>query len=125
MDSRTMRMLNRLWQDETASVMSAELVLLTTILVIGLIVAAKSFRDSAVTEWADYAQAIADLDQSYNIPDTVDSSGTTTIMGSHFLDARDFCDTDDNDSPTAGSNTYLYTLLGGPTTYGASASSEN
>jgi hypothetical protein len=60
-------------------------VLLTTLLIIGIVVGAKSYRDSLVTEWADYAQALANVDQSYNVPD-----GATT--GSGFLDQRDFGD---------------------------------
>ncbi len=72
--------------------MTAEVVLLATVLVVGLVVGAKSFRDAAVTEWADWAQAIANLDQSYNIPD-FEITADVTVWGSHFLDQRDFCDT--------------------------------
>ena len=61
--------------------------MLVAILAIGIIVAAKSFRDSALTEFADYAQAIGNLDQNYNVPDVVPGDG------SGFIDARDFCDT--------------------------------
>lgn len=73
--------------------MTAEVILLATILVVGIVVGAKSFRDAAVTEWGDFAQALANLDQSYNIPDRVDPTTSATIYGSHFLDQRDFCDT--------------------------------
>ncbi|MCL4201538.1 MAG: hypothetical protein KJ000_03535 [Pirellulaceae bacterium] len=77
----------RLWRDEAGTVLTTEVVLLTTLLIIGIVVGAKSYRDSLVTEWGDYAQALANVDQSYNVPD-----GATT--GSGFLDQRDFCDTD-------------------------------
>ena len=91
-------MWNRLWQDEAASVITTEVILLTTLLILGIVVGAKSFRDSAVTEWADYAQAIANIDQSYNVPD-----GATT--GSGFVDRRDFCDTEAVDhGPSDSSN---------------------
>jgi hypothetical protein len=99
--------------------MTAEVILLATLLVIGIIVGAKSFRDSAVTEWGDFAQALADLDQSYNMPDIYDSSGSLMLAGGYFLDLRDFCDTDaDDNGPTTGSNSELYNTLGGPTYYG-------
>ena len=81
---------SRLWHEEHASVLTAEVTLLTTVLVIGIIVGAKSFRDAAVTEWADYAQAIGSLDQSYNIPDVVDATGATVVLqGGYFLDQKD------------------------------------
>jgi len=73
--------------------MTAEVILLATVLVVGLVVGAKSFRDAAVTEWADWAQALANLDQSYNVPDYYDTTAGVTLYGSHFLDERDFCDT--------------------------------
>ncbi|MCA9155215.1 MAG: hypothetical protein KDA38_10535 [Planctomycetales bacterium] len=90
----------RLWHDQTGSVISCEVILLTTVLVIGIIVGAKSFRDAAVTEWADYAQAIGQMDQSYVI------TGGTTGDGTLFIDMMDFCDdtSTDNDSPTLSSN---------------------
>ncbi len=87
------KMLSQLWRDAGGSVLSAEVVLLATILVLGIVVGAKSFRDAAVTEWADYAQAIGRLDQSYNIPNIMDSTGTTVVLwGGHFLDLPDHGD---------------------------------
>ncbi|MCL4201539.1 MAG: hypothetical protein KJ000_03540 [Pirellulaceae bacterium] len=84
-----------LWRDESASVNSAELVLIMTLLSIGSLVGMKSMRDSVVTEFADMAQAIANLDQtySYSAITVVWDGGTLTTAGSFFLDAPDFCDT--------------------------------
>ena len=90
-------MLKHLWKDNLASVMTAEVVMLTTLLAIGIIVGAKSFRDSAVTEWADWAQAISSLNQSYSISSNVTPNG-------EFIDTLDFCDTSDDDGPTFSSN---------------------
>lgn len=85
--------LSQLWHDESASVLTAEVALLATILVLGIVVGAKSLRDAAVTEWADFAQSIGRLDQSYNIPDVYDSSGSTVVLlGGHFLDQLDVDD---------------------------------
>jgi cell division protein FtsX len=91
-----LKLLVRLWRDNTGSVLTAEVVMLSTVLIIGIIVGAKSLRDAWVTEWADYAQAIANLDQSYNIPNATAPLG----LGSGFVDARDYCDTStDVDTP--------------------------
>lgn len=87
------KMLSQLWHDAGGNVLTAEVVLLATILVLGIVVGAKSFRDAAVTEWADYAQAIGRLDQSYNIPDVYGTDGTTIVVkGGHFLDHMDVGD---------------------------------
>ena len=98
---RSTRMIRGLWQDETGGTLTTEVMLLVTVLVIGLIVGAKSFRDAAATEWADYAQAIANWDQSYNIPDTDPSA---VDNGSGFVDARDFCDDGVNATPFLSTN---------------------
>jgi Flp pilus assembly pilin Flp len=84
-------MLRKLWNDEAGAVISAEIVLVATILVIGMVVGLKSVRDSVVTELADVAQAIANLDQSYSYT-AINGHGAGTA-GSFFLDANDFCDT--------------------------------
>lgn len=107
-----MSLLRKLWSCEQGSVGSAELMFLVTILAIGIVVAAKSLRDTAVTELADFAQAIANLDQSYNVPDLVlDDNGTPdpsddlVRRGSGFFDRRDFCDVDANDSTNSSNVT--------------------
>jgi Flp pilus assembly pilin Flp len=84
-------MLKRLWNDEAGAVISAEIVLVATILVIGMVVGLKSVRDAVVTELADVAQAIANIDQSYSYSG-IDGHSTGTA-GSFYLDAFDFCDT--------------------------------
>jgi len=100
-------LLRQLARDENGGVNSAELVMIVTLLAIGLIVGMKSFRDSAVTEFADMAQAFSNLNQSYSISAiTVDmgAAGTITTAASIFTDAPDFCDTSaDTDMGTAGS----------------------
>lgn len=92
----------RLWLDQRGTVVTAEVVLIASILVIGLIVGAKSLRDSAITEWADFAQAIGQFDQSYNVPDVLPGDG------SGFVDGLDFCDTaaDQNGPVTLQGVTY-------------------
>ena len=82
----------RLWNEANGAVVSAELVLVMTILMIGVIVGLKSVRDSVVTELADVAQAIANVSQSYSFSAT--SGHHAYTGGGLFTDNRDFCDTD-------------------------------
>ena len=96
-------MFGRLWNDEHGVVGSAEMVLIMTIMTIGVVVGMKSFRDAAVTEFADLAQALANLDQSYSFSALEVSFGGTTLTtaASWFNDQPDFCDTVGVESPTA------------------------
>jgi len=58
-------MLKRLWRDDSGAILSAELVLLMTVLVIGIVVGVKALGNSVTTELYDVAEAIGALDQSY------------------------------------------------------------
>ena len=83
-------MLFRFWKEEAGAIVSAEIMLVATILVIGVIVGLKSVRDSVVTELADVAQAIANVNQSYSYSAT--SGHHTFTAGAAFTDNADFCD---------------------------------
>jgi hypothetical protein len=82
--------LGRLWSDQSGFVISSELILVATILVIGMIAGLATVRDQVVTELADIAAAISDLDQSYSFGNIVSPSASTN--GSNFVDLVDFCD---------------------------------
>lgn len=56
---------NRLWHEVDGALISAELMLVATIVVIGMIVGLKSVRDSVVTELADVAEAMSRSDQGW------------------------------------------------------------
>ena len=71
-----MRMLRSMWRDEAGFIISAELVLVATILVGGLIVGMVSLRDQVVQELVDVGQAIGSLSQSYAFSG-VESRGTS------------------------------------------------
>lgn len=88
-------MFRRFWNDEQASVGSAEIVMIMTIMTIGVVVGMKSFRDSTVTEFADWAQALGNLNQSYSFEGLAIPWGdsTLTTARSFFNDTVDFCDT--------------------------------
>jgi len=60
-----MKLLNELWNDEAGSVVSAELVLLGTLGVVGVGVGAAAVGDSAESEMEELAYSIRSLDQSF------------------------------------------------------------
>ena len=107
--------LKRLWADQAGSVHSAEVMLVMTMLCVGMLVGMKSLRDSTVTEFADMAQALANLNQSYSLP----AAPPVGAAESSFDDEEDFCDqAADNDTATAGSKCVTvcitaYTLASG------------
>ena len=89
-----MKVLHRLWTDEAGFVVSTELVLVATILVIGMVVGLATVRDAVVQELADVAAAIGSVNQSYEYS-TV-TGHTSATAGSQFQDNTDFCDTGDD-----------------------------
>lgn len=60
-----MRLVRALWNDERGFIISAELVLIGTLCVLGLIAGMTLVRDSVAGEFTDIASAMRSLDQSY------------------------------------------------------------
>jgi hypothetical protein len=89
-----MQMLRRLWNDESGFIASTDLLILSTIVVLGMIVGLVTFRDQVVQELGDMAAAVGALDQSYSYGATV--IGGFSVAGSSFADLSDFCDEGDN-----------------------------
>ena len=81
-----------LWNDEAGALLSMEVVLVGTILVVGVLTGLTSLRDAVVTELADVGGAVAWLDQSYHLHGIKAHSSTTA--GTRHIDAPDYCDTD-------------------------------
>src|SRR4029434_7322011 len=84
-------MMKNLWNDEAGFIVSAELVLIATILVIGMITGLTSVRDAVITELADVGGAIGSVNQSFVFRGA--SAHCATTAGSAFVDTLDFCDT--------------------------------
>ena len=80
----------RLWKEEAGAIVSAEIMLVASILVIGVLVGLKSLRDSVVSELADVAQALSNVDQSYSYSGVSGHHGFSA--GGFFGDLPDFCD---------------------------------
>lgn len=73
-------------------IVTIELLLLATILVIGLIVGMVSLRDSVLAELSDVSEAIGALNQSYDILGVNNSANTASTAGSQWQDNQDTSD---------------------------------
>ena len=82
--------MNQLWKDDAAFVVSADLVLIASILVLGLMVGLVSLRDQIVVELADIGYGFALLNQGYTWAGV--TGHTSNTSGNAFFDATDFCD---------------------------------
>ena len=89
-------MVRQLLNDDSGFIISAELVLVATLLVIGLIVGLSEVQHAVVTELNDVADAIGELNQSYCFSGfhKRDFCGRVHAVsyGSDFGDQRDDCD---------------------------------
>jgi hypothetical protein len=90
-------MLRNLLNDEAGFLVSAELVLIFTLVFCAVAVGVAVVRDSLVQELGDVAEAIGALDQSYNfrgIKAEMQNDGDfhATCSGSGFRDRSDDCD---------------------------------
>ena len=65
----------RLWQDDQGFLVSAELIIVATVLVLGVIVGLAAVQNAVVCELNDVAGAISSLNQTYSMP------GTWTVKG--------------------------------------------
>ncbi|MEO2014054.1 MAG: hypothetical protein ABGZ53_06750 [Fuerstiella sp.] len=89
--------MKNLWKDESGVILSAEIVLIGTILVIGMIVGLVELQVGVVGELSDLGDAIGNFDQSYFASGLVSYKkshhgikGQTS--GSRFDDHPDECD---------------------------------
>ena len=74
-------MLRKLLRDEAGFIVSAELVLVATLLVIGLIVGLSSIQHAVVAELNDVADAIGKLNQSYTFNEFSKQNNTKKGVG--------------------------------------------
>jgi len=84
-----MKNLNLKAKKQGGFVLTAELVLLVTILVFGAIVGMVSMRDSLNAEMEDVSEALGSLDQGYEYNGITNGQLTGTIAGSSFTDQPD------------------------------------
>lgn len=88
--------MRKLFNDEAGFVVSAELVLVLTIAVLGMVVGLASVRDAVNAELVDLSNAFGAVDQTYNIRGTLKASSTAkphgAAAGFGFADRADDCD---------------------------------
>jgi len=94
-----MSLVRKIWNDEAGFVVSAELILVATVAVIGLLVGLAAVRDGVISELSDVAGAIQDVNQSYSIDGVVGHNANTA--GFNFLDGTDECDSADDPANNA------------------------
>ena len=91
-------MLKTLWNDEAGVILSAELVLVSTILVLGMIVGLVELQCSIVAELSDLSSAFGNLNQSYETSGFGSSKGGSQFKartyGAAYTDRADTCDCD-------------------------------
>ena len=90
------RLANCLWQDENGVILSAELVVIGSVLVIGLITGVTTLQEAVNGEMKDLAGAIGSLDQSYRFSGFTGWSRCTGLTkaytaGSWFCNKKDQC----------------------------------
>lgn len=88
--------MRKLFNDENGFVVSAELILVLTIGVLGMVVGIASVRDAVLTELGDVADAFGTIDQSFNYRSATKAGDTTkghgNVSGAGFNDRSDDCD---------------------------------
>lgn len=83
-------LLQRFCFDETGFIVSSELILIATILVIAMVVGLQTVRDGVLQELGDVGAAIGSIAQSYTFGGV--TGHCSAINGSVYQDGRDFCD---------------------------------
>ena len=93
--------IRRLAVDERGFVVSSELMMLSTIAVLGLLVGLAAARDAVISELSDVVGSLQDINQSYSIDGVVYHN--SNVAGFDFLDELDECDSvDQTDNETFG-----------------------
>jgi len=80
-------MLTQLWNDETGAVLTVELLLICSIVGLGVITGLSTVRDALITELADVAAAVANIDQGFSVAGIESPTGFSA--GFEFIDQRD------------------------------------
>lgn len=97
MNLNSIRKLTRKLLQDHGTVISAELIAVAVVAIVGLVAAFTSIRDSAIAELSDFAGSVQDINQSFTV--NAVTSGSAVISGSAFFDATD---AGDDPEDTAG-----------------------
>jgi hypothetical protein len=88
----------RLWSEEDGVIVSSELVLFSTVVVIGMLVGLQTVRDAVTRELGDFAMSIGTINQSYSFAGVTGHHSSTA--GSLLADRLDDCDQPQPGFPT-------------------------
>ena len=86
-----MTLLTRLWNDEAGFIISAELILVSTIAVLAMVVGLSEIAININSELEDVGCAFGSINQSFQYMGVQGHNGYNT-SGSCYLDMVDFCD---------------------------------
>ena len=93
-------MIKNFLNDENGVIVSAEIVLVATILVLGMVVGLAELQSAIVGELSDVATAFGNVDQSYSTSGYVSYKASGGIKsrtyGASYYDVSDECDCDEN-----------------------------
>jgi len=88
-------LLRDLWQEDAGLILSAELVIILTVAVIGMVVGLVNLQNAILGEFADLSLAFQSLNQSYSTPTFRGCwkiwGRTSWTAGSTFIDVFDGC----------------------------------
>lgn len=104
-------MLTALFRDENGAVISAELVLVLTVLVLGVIVGLSEVAVAINTELNDLSNAFGRLDQSYcytGFKAYSNGKFKSYVAGSHYKDSVDDCDVNGSCELVCGTSSIGY-----------------
>jgi Flp pilus assembly pilin Flp len=83
-------MFQKFMSDEAGFIVSSELVLIATMVVLGLLVGLNTLRNSITSELNDVADAIGNINQDYSYSGLTGHSAS--VAGTVFDDVEDFCE---------------------------------
>lgn len=88
----------KLWEDDSGVILSAELIIILTIAVLGMVVGLSCLQTAILSEFNDLALAFTGLNQSYGTPWFRGCNKfwgwggrTSWVAGSYFIDVYDGC----------------------------------
>lgn len=93
-------MLRRLLAEDDGFVVSSELMLMSSLVVLGLLVGLESARSAVTAELSDVVGSMQDLNQSFSVDGIVYHN--SNIAGFNFVDALDECDSPDQTDADVG-----------------------
>lgn len=114
-----MNFMKQLLSDEAGFVVSTELVLISTIVIIGMITGLTTLRDGVVQELSDVSAAIGSVENSYTFNSV--NAHTSATNGSAFTDQADYCEANTGTDTAAGTAPLCLNLATNALTTGEAA----